>query len=538
MKNALRGGLALLLVLSLGLGLLAVGYAGETPGEWIPPEEHMEISIMHWDIETSLEGKDDAMRKFIEDRFNITFVGKPGITWDNYYEMPFVWAAAGEFPDIISGVDMASWNGQYEWIRDGLLRPIPSDLSAYPNVNTVVSASDVQAFAVDGENYMLPRAMYPDPGWWCMDRGIFNRKDWREALGFGIPVTEQDFIDLCVAYATMDPDGKGAGYTKGLGVSGKEMPYSQCFASFGYTDSYWVLNEDGECVLPAFEKTSLPLISFLRELHKAGGLDEDYLTDDEETGLREKFAQSKVGMAINQVSPGHLFNFMQEWARVNDDPESFIDCVEILQPPVVEGIGKPVAFSEKTFWSETYINKDVDDEKMERILMLFDYMYSEEALYLVTYGFEGKDWEFDAEGNVVLLTDIHAETGQPMLAIDLYEFCWSLNYLALWADSPMQYSNPGYPQGIREMCQDELEYRLANWEFDPVDWAIDSMDVEDAAEWNPEFAKTEWPKIFLDTSDRATEELFDEAYARWEANGYAAAKEAMTAAAVELGYVK
>jgi len=534
MRKALLKGLALLLVLSLGMGLALAGHADE----WTPPAEHMDISIMHWDIETSLEDEDDALKKFIEDRFNITFVGKPGITWDNMYEIPFNWAAAGEFPDIVSGVDLASWGGQGEWIRDGLLRPIPSDLSAYPNVAGVVAPSDVQVFAVDGENYMLPRAMYADPGWWSMDRGILNRKDWREALGFEIPVTQQDFIDLCVAYATMDPTGKGAGYTKGLGASGHNMPFSQVWASFGFTDNYWVVNDAGECVLPVFEKTSLPLLDFLREINKAGALDVDYITDDQETGLREKFAQDKVGMAMNQVTPGHFFHFMTEWAKVKDDGQSFVDAVEILRPPVVEGIDQPVAFSEKSFWSETYISVDVDDAKMDRILMLFDYLYSEEGILLMAYGFEGQDWEFDADGSVALLTAVHEETGEQLRAIDLYKFAWSMQYLALWGEGTLQYTNPGFPVGIREMCQAELEYRLANWKLDPVDWAIPAIDVEEKTEFSAVEPRVEWPKIFLDTSDKTTEELFDEAYAKWIANGYQAAKDAMTAAAVELGYIK
>jgi len=489
----------------------------------------MEISIMHWDLETSLEG--DEMLEFIEDKFDVKFVGRFGIDWDNMYEVPFLWAASGELADIISGVDLASWNGQVDWINDGLLRPLPDDLSAYPNVARLVSAGDVQIFAVDGKNYLLPRASYGDPDWWCMDRGILNRKDFREALGFDVPVTEQDFFDLCVAYSKADLVGQGAGYTKGMYFGDKNMPYSQTLASYGYTDSYWVMNDEGEVVMPAVEKTSLPLMDFLRRLNKAGGLDVDYVTDDRDDSTRQKFSSGKVGMILQQVTPKHVNLVFEEWSKQfpNENAQVFFDSIEILDPPVRDG--KPVGFCEKTFWSETYIGADVDDEKMDRILQIFDYLISEEGNNLVTFGFEGKDWEYDADGNIVILTETNPDTGQPKTVVDLYPFCYSMNYLATWNDGASQYVNPNIAQPIRDMCQVELDKRLATWNNGFVDWKIAALDVEERNEFTPETIKEEWAKIILDTSNASTEDIFDKLYTSWEANGYKAAKNAMTAAA-------
>ena len=559
MKRVILRSLALLLILSMSLGLMAA-CAGDEPTTTPPTGEdggdvgndstpdaaspdnsggatagdRMEISIMHWDIELSLEG--DEMLSFIEDKFNVTLVGKPGINWENFYEIPFNWAASGEFPDIISGVDLASWNGQTEWINDGLVRALPDDLSAYPNVQKAVGAEDVQVFAVNGQNYFLPRLSYPDPGWWCMDRGILNRKDWREALGFDIPVTEQDFIDLCVAYATMDPAGKGAGYTKGMHANDTNTPYSQSMASFGYTDFYWVMNAAGEVVLPCFEETAIPLMDFYRRLNKAGGLDVDFVTDDHENGSRDKFATDKIGMVMNQVTPKGIFLFFQTWSQLYPDVDQqvFFDSIEILRPPVRDG--QPVAFSEKTFWSETYINANVDDEKMDRILQIFDYLLSEEGNNLVSFGFEGKDWEKDANGDIVLLTEINPETGNPKRVGDVYPFAWSLNYLASWNDGSAQYVDPGIPLEIRDMCKAELEYRLANWYLTPVDWAIAAIDVAERNEMGGVEPRDEWSIIMLDTSNKSTEALYAEMLSGWLANGYQAAKDAMTAEAANMGY--
>jgi len=212
--------------------------------------EHMTLSVMHWDVERSLTGSYDPMRAFIEEKFNITFKGKPGLSWDNFWEIPFVWAAAGELPDMIGGIDIAE-GAYYDWVRDGLVRAIPSDLSAYPNLAKTVAAPGVRALAVNGKNYLLPRVI---------------------------------------------------------------------------------------------------------------------IASD----------------------------------------------------------------SENTFWSETYVNANVSDAKLERILMLFDWLYSDEGINTVYYGFEGRDWAYGADGSIVMLTALHPETGIPKRAPDLYDFCYSLSYLATW----------------------------------------------------------------------------------------------------------
>ena len=60
-------------------------------------------------------------------------------------------------------------------------------------------------------------------------------------------------------------------------------------------------------------------------------------------------------------------------------------------------------FQEMSYWSETYVPSSVDAAKLERIMMIMDYLYSDEGVMLTSYGFEGEDYEFDENGNIVSL---------------------------------------------------------------------------------------------------------------------------------------
>ena len=55
------------------------------------------------------------------------------------------------------------------------------------------------------------------------------------------------------------------------------------------------------------------------------------------------------------------------------------------------------------YWTVTAFSNKVDDEKMDRILEFWDFLNSEEGLLFNELGFEGKDYEIDANGEVKVL---------------------------------------------------------------------------------------------------------------------------------------
>jgi len=227
--------------------------AADTGGKGVP----MELSIMNWAIADSFsdDGSSDRMLDYYTDKFNVKFV-PINVGWDDAEEKSTTWAAAGTLPDVIGAQAMPGSGRYYQWVNDGVVRALPDDLSAYKEVKRIIAQPEVQAYAVKGKNYFFPRQTYDEASWWAMDRGIINRKDWRENLGIAVPKTEQDFIDMWVAFSKSDPHGDGT-VVYGMTPQNAWFFFSQCLPSYGYTDSAWTKLEDGSAVIPAMERSTM-----------------------------------------------------------------------------------------------------------------------------------------------------------------------------------------------------------------------------------------------------------------------------------------
>jgi putative aldouronate transport system substrate-binding protein len=492
--------------------------------------EMMDIKVGLWDIANSFpEGEPDAIAQYVMDKFKINFV-PVNVGWGDADEKYNTWAASGQMPDVIGAVAHVGMARYFQWINDGVVRPLP-DVSAYPEVSRLMKLPEVTAYAVGGKDYFLPRFIYSDSAYWAMDRGLIVRKDWMEKLGIAEPKTEQEYIDMCVAFAKDDPDGNGQNDTVGLTPDSPGSIFSQYFAGFGYTDVMnWVKGDDGKYVMPVAGEKAFVLGQFLRKMYQAGGLDPDFATLESSQAI-EKFAAGKAGLLARQVSPKHLKAVMDAWVKAQPDKD-FEASIALLPGPSVDG--SYTRFALPAYWSETYIEANVDDAKMDRVLQLFDWLYTKEGMYMVQYGFEGKDYAIE-NGNVKLLTPVDAATGLHKSLAELYPFVYAMNYLAAWTSDYVQYEDPSIPEGIRKLALAERENRVANWKEPEINWAVQGLEVPEKQEMASVTFGDDWIKFIMDASGKSDEELYEEMKQNWNANGYAAAVEAITAKAKEIG---
>ena len=548
----MKKGIALLLAL-LMIAVLVVA-CGDDGGGATPPvgggddpapgngaavggEDHMYISILHWDVAQSLPSPrvEDAMRDFVEEKFNVTFT-PVNVTWADADEQITLMSVAGTLPDIIGASDFVDSPQFFRFIADGIIAPLPEDLSPYPYLERVMNMPDVAGSMVDGRHWFLPRSVYSDASWWCMDRGIINRRDWRENLGFEIPVTEQDFIDLAVAYATLDPANEGVDGNRLGFVTRRDFLHSAIWTGHGNTDNFWwTRNAAGDVVLPAFEETSLPLMSFLRRMYNAGGMDPDFVTYTNQE-VPQQFQQGRVGMVAFQVSPKHLFFNQMRFFEEAQEGISFLEATEILEPPLVVG-NQRVRFEIRHYWSESYINANVDDAKMDRILQIYNWGYSDDGMRTMTFGLEGIDWEFGAGGEISILREINPATGFYVPLAERYTFHdGGMNFLIAFSDDILQYVNPEIPIEIRELTAAERDRRLSEWASPNINWLLQSIDLPEKALVSAIPITDYWTRFVTDTSALSDQDLWNQFRASWDASGYSAAVTAMTNFANERGW--
>jgi putative aldouronate transport system substrate-binding protein len=306
---------------------------------------------------------------------------------------------------------------------------------------------------------------------------------------------------------------------------------SQGWTGFGYTDWPWMKDTDGKYRQAVSGDTTFRMMQFFKRMYQAGGLDPDFATLEQNQAL-EKFASGKAGILGRQVSPKHLQPVMNSWVKVQPDLD-YVQSIKLLHGPTVDG--NYTRFAEKAYWSESYIEAKVDDAKMDRILQLYNWLYSKEGMYYMAYGIEDKDYRFDADGNVELLTPINEETGLHQSLLEIYPFTYAMSYLACWTGDLLQYEDPTIPLEIRQLCVPERDNRVANWKDPQINWAVQAIDVPEKQEAAAISFDDDWVRFIMDTSGKADEDLYAEMKANWDANGYAAAVNAISAKAGELG---
>ncbi len=493
-------------------------------------EETVEITVSVWDIQNSFpeDQEPDEIAKMVSDMFNVKLV-PVNVGWGDADEKYNTWAASGQLPDIIGAIAMPGTARYYQWISDGVVRPLP-DVSSYPQIRQLMTLPEVTAFSVDGENYFLPRLTYEDPAWWAMDRGLTVRKDWMEALGLQDPETEEDYIELTKAFAMGDPDDNGSDDTAGFTPVAPWILVSQGWPGFGYTDERWV-KLGGKYRLAVSEDATFYMMQFFKRMYQAGGLDPDFATLESQQAL-EKFAAGKTGLLGRQVSPKHLNIVLNSWVKLQPDTD-FVESIAFLHGPTVDG--NYVRFTEKAYWSESYIAAGVDDKKMERILKLYDWLYSDDGMYTMQYGISGKDYVIDTDGNIKLLTPVNEETGLHVATSEIYPFTYAMSYLAAWTGDILQYQDPNIPESIRQLCAEERDYRISNWKDPQIDWRVQAIDVPEKQEMAAIRFTDDWVRFIMDETGESDEALYQAMKDNWNANGYAAAIEAVTAKAKELG---
>ena len=148
----------------------------------------------------------------------------------------------------------------------------------------------------------------------------------------------------------------------------------------------------------------------------------------------------------------------------------------------------PAADGQTYYWyndysnAETFISPHVDDEKMERILMLFDFLLSDEGYMLCKYGIEGESYEIvDGE----LVADIEARD-------EKYPSCTMLQSLGSWIHE--------LPDGMEN---DRGEY---DWYREWLPGYVAQAEATDMSHYSPE-AKAAFVQLESDFTYKPTDDM-------------------------------
>ncbi len=405
MKKTLSMALALLLAGSLAAGCGQSGGSsqtssstpgGQTGSSQAETENRFEKKIVFSassvDVDSNVSYFDEARYKKLNEMFNFEIEFVP-VSWDTWAERDRIWINSGDMPDVMFW-DF-NYNDYVKYTEQGVLKALPEDYAQrYPNLASVLSKTGVEEklkAVNDGQLYVIPNVTYQNlPTSLPIDSNVaFYRKDWAKAIGFdvGETITMDELCELAGQMIEKDPGGNGAGKT--IGITG--APYN-LYHSFvrPFNDNFdKIYNNGTEYVYGPFDSKTLDGLQNMKKILSTGVIDPDFYTI-KGIEYRDKFFAGKAGVMLDGCSVSHYASeFTAQFAEANPGMDPF-ECIGIAA--VTDNDGVYHAQEVTNYWASSIFNADIDDEKMDRILSIFDYIATEEGQYLVYLGVEGEDY--------------------------------------------------------------------------------------------------------------------------------------------------
>lgn len=460
------------LVLALMMAL-SVMLAAPAMAEEDPYAEHLTFTV--FSINGSEEMKEWPLVKQAMEKFNFDFDIQL-VAWDSWDQTTRTLAYTESLPEVIAWYNLNK-DEYLEWVEEGVFKALPDDMSAYPNLEKLINTyTCFDQFRVDGKLYTFPKIKNSNPVNLYTTYMFAYRRDWAKAMGYDFAPVQTLTYDELVSYLrdvkAKDPGKLGDKLVPlDLDNGGNHwallaQQWNQRIGSFDIVD--------GKYVWGAANDKSLEAIKSIKTLYDEGLLAMDSYTDSNNAG-RERFLAGRSAVLYGNLGATILQNTARTLAANVpgfQDEDLGLICLE-----TVDGTYHVSQIDE--WWAAFAFSANCRDEVMERWLAVGNWLLEQEQIETYAYGEKGVDWDYDAEGNVVLNytdEDISA-TGDKYYIVQERDFqkFFILEGLEVYLEG-----NPAYSDYI---INDLFTTHMKTWEtnakFAPTDYNLSNTKNED-----------------------------------------------------------
>jgi len=403
--------IVVVLALSLfSISLFASGNRQQQPGPAASGGKTPLTISFWWDIQDFPQYEADAFGKFIEDKFNVD-IKLNIVDWGDYTQKFRLWAASGDLPDTFSGYPAnQSWFPQF--VREGFVRPIPySMISRYPLLKRTMDSINVVTQFRDyyGDYYYLPRPEAELGFKISGNQGMYYRKDWATKLGFNERPTDLvTFYNMLEAFVTKDPDGNGRNDTYGWTTSDLSLIYN----AYGAFPERWINGPNGR-IIPGWadESPMVQGLTWLRNAYTNNLLDREF--PGASNNRAAKFGQGIFGVVHGSVQPNGVNQYVMQQFTNQSDPLRIVDWIYGFSP--VRG-GTVL----RDFLSETsgaVFRAGLSDAMLHKYLEIWEYLLTDEAKNLTTWGFKDVDYRIETNGTKTSLLNVPLASKYPSVQL-------------------------------------------------------------------------------------------------------------------------
>jgi len=382
------------------------------------PNKVLDITWFGSNVYGTLPKDGSIIQREIEKRYNIRITNVPVDIFND--EQRNLMIATGFDFDVWSYYNLPVKKA----VDTGLLRTLPDDLvnkyapafikfyeSAWPNWRDFVSVNGVlYGLPVYNESLRSPMA-------------LTLRTDWLRNVGVTtLPRTLDELENILVRFRENDPDGNGLRDTYGLtmflpssDLTVGLVPY--LFASYGVNIKRWGVDTDGSPLSWAIQNEYRDALGKLREWWAKEIFDPELLVNSRNQNM-ERFARGISGgyfYTDYAIVPygGNVGWSMLSRQRPDLDPDTMFTHI----PPVAGPKGTYTVQYASPYWENSFnFGRKTSDEKVIRLLTLFNDMITDKDLFLLMYfGIEGVHFDLSAAGNAVVRPEWNTDEAQTEL---------------------------------------------------------------------------------------------------------------------------
>lgn len=383
----------------------------------------------------------DKMAKYIEENFGIAFQQSETNYYNNDFSVLQLAATDGALPKVFAADILYYPEEITQFIPEEFVAEIPESLlEKYPLTKALLE-NDAVSQTVRGMYdwyYFLPKPDSADPNIYKAERkGIFIRTDWLEKLNLEVPTTWEEFYNVAHAFTHDDPDGNGVDDTFGLTGDGMGT-LRYFFSSTGISNRYWNRDADGNWFFGAMDDSNIEILEWLRKMYEDGSIDPDFGGIKWEDGLKT-FSSNRAGMCLRNADADWINGVAVKYYGAANEGINPFDRLGLIPALALKDGDTPRMDGYTSCMVATMFSEDITEEEMDRFLNFYEYLLSDEGKYM-RMGFEGEDWERDADGNIKLIRD---ENGNST-AMSVKYPCSTVTHWPSWGFELAAYENVEY----------------------------------------------------------------------------------------------
>ena len=429
-----------------------------------PYEEQITFSVANFDIPADAENSDvfttegakyyDPRWKMLADKFNIR-VEYRAYDYSTHQDQLRTMIAADDMPDAMMSTFGSDENLGYA--NEGLIKVLSKGYeNNYPNIKASLDMIlQRDAFKnEDGQYFAIPRALEGSEPYVDYIMSIYYRKDLAEKAGVEIKdaYTVEELYNMYEKVQAANPDMVMFNHIWPDNVLqlGLVQAVPEIVAGF-------YLDKGSNKYVYAFQDPKIvDGIKTFKKFFDAGFIDKEFYSQPMYEA-RNQFSNNKLFSYFDGFDVLFFDQVISNYKKSNPD----VDANKVIGFAwLLDNEGKYQGVQSGNSWSEWIFNADIEDKVLDRFLTLYDYLLSEEGLYLTNLGREGIDYKIEGE-KIISLRKTDPETGLPVPFNSdktVSDFVSPFICGAL-ADSRINYLNPKYSDHVKDTVRKYWEIR-------------------------------------------------------------------------------